>query len=388
MSLYAHKIKNSSIVKVCKGDTMTNAELAVIEKINNNFSGADIRCISIRNEDKAVCLFGEKNIKNTLARHESVYAIRRRIKAIIEAKTEYSDMCAQLRVYPDTRLFPQGEMRCGQIAICDINDMDEIFDSYKTCAMTRDGVLFIGANSIEEAYKQFEIANLIASICANARKLGRALSVLERRHIALYKLNVTLPLMEELDMSRQSGEDEARQGLANVISQLYSDHLFLDSNGAASVRISDNSFLITASDKERSQVAPEGLVMIHNGRREPGKHPSNSAALHKMIYDSNPHIKSIIISHPPFSMAYSACSCDIELDDAARVTVGNVRRYPFGATVMQPSLFTNGITKETNAYLIENDCLVCFGDSPESAAQITREVERCAEAKIIPTEDN
>ncbi len=379
---------NSLTRPICKGEVMTSAEIAVIEKIKSNFSGADIRCISIRNKDRAVCLFGEKNIKNILARHESVYAIRRSIKAIIEAKTEYSDMCAQLRVYPDTRLFPQGEMRCGQIAICDIHDMDEIFDSYKTCAMTRDGTLFIGANSIEEAYKQFEIANLIASICANARLLGKSLSVLERRHIALYKLNVTLPLMEELDMSKQCGEDEAREGLASVISKLYNEHLFLDSNGAASVRISENSFLITASDKERSQVTPDDLVMIHNGRREPGKHPSNSAALHKMIYDANPHINSIIISHPRYSMAFSACSCDIELDDKAIDIVKNIKRYPFGATVMQPTLFTNGITPDVNAYLIENDCLVCFGDSPDSAAQITREVERCAAEKITPIEED
>ena len=367
---------------------MTTAEITVIEKIKNNFFGSDIRCISTRHEGKAVCLFGEKNIANALARHDSVYSIRRKINAIIEVKTEYSDMCASLRVYPDTRLFPQGEMRCGQIAICDINDMDEIFDSYKTCAMTRDGVLFIGANSIEEAYKQFEIANLIASICVNAKKLGKALSVLDRRHIALYKLNVTLPLMEELDMSKQDGEGEARVRLCSVISNLYKDNLFLDSNGAASVRISDNSFLITASDKERSSVSADDLVTIHNGRREPGKHPSNSAALHKMIYDSNPHIGAIIISHPRFSMAYSACSCDIVLDEQAKAVVGKVRRYPFGATVMQPTLFTNGISSDVNAYLIENDCLVCFGKTPEEAAEITREVERCAANYISPTEDD
>ncbi len=370
-----------------QGDLMTGAEISVIEKIKNNFSGADIRCISARHEGRAVCLFGEKNTKNTLARHESVYSIRRKINAIIEAKTEYSDTCASLRIYPDTRLFPQGEMRCGQIAICDIDDMDEIFDSYKTCAMTRDGVLFIGAGTIEEAYKQFEIANLIASICANAKKLGKTLSVLERRHIALYKLNVTLPLMEELDMSKQAGENAARECLCSVISKLYGENLFLDSNGAASVRISDNSFLITASDKERSSVTSEDLVMIHNGRREPGKHPSNSAALHKMIYEANQSIGAIIISHPRYSMAYSACSCDIPLDDKAREIVGQVRRYPFGTTVMQPLLFANGISSDAKAYLIENDCLVCFGRTPDEAAAITREVERCAAKNILPAEE-
>ncbi len=361
---------------------MTISEIAVIDKIKNNFSGSDIRCISIRSENGAKCLCGEKNIKNTLSRHESVYSIRRKMNAIIEAKTEYSDMCAQLRIYPDTRLFPQGEMRCGQIAICDINDVDEIFDSYKTCAMTRDGVLFVGANSIEEAYKQFEIANLIASICCNAKKLGRALSVLDRRHIALYKLNVTLPLMEELDMEKQKGEDIAREKLCSVISSLYSDHLFLDSNGAASLRLSETSFLITASDKERSSVSVNDLVVIRKGRREPGKHPSNSAALHKLIYDNNPHIGAIVISHPRFSMAYSACSCDIILDEKAKEIVGGIRRYPFGATVMQPMLFASGIEKGINAYLVENDCLVCFGKTPEEAALITREVERCAAAYV------
>lgn len=361
---------------------MTSFESAVIKKINNNFCGADIRCISVRDGDDAVCLYGEKNVKNTLSRHKSVYSIRRKMNAIIEAKTEYSDLCAQMRVYPDTRLFPQGEMRCGQIAICDINDMDEIFDSFKTCAMTRDGVLFIGANTLDEAYKQFEIANLIASICCNAKKLGRALCVLERRHIALYKLNVTLPLMEELDMEKQPGEENARDQLRLVVSELYNDQLFLDSNGAASCRLSNNSFMITASDKARSEICSDDLVVIHNGRREPSKHPSNSAALHKMIYEKHPHINSIVISHPRCSMAYSTCSCDIPLDNKAKEIVKGIRRFPFGATVMQPQLFAAGIDENINAYLIENDCLICFGETPIEAAAITREVERCAAQNI------
>ena len=361
---------------------MTALENAVITKIKNNFPSADVKLISSRLDGRAVCLYGTGR-EDALARHESVYNIRRKMNAIIEAKTEYSAMCAQLRIYPDTRIFPQGEMRCGQIAICDIDDMNEIFDSYKTCAMTRDGVLFIGANTIEEAYKQFEIANLIASICCNAKKLGGELCVLERRHIALYKLNVTLPLMEELDKEELKGESEARITLCETISDLYKESLFLDSNGAASVRVSSDAFLITASDKERSSVNADDIVLIHNGRREPGKHPSNSAALHKLIYDQNPHINSIVISHPRCAMAYSACSCDIPLDDKALSTVKGIRRYPFGATVMQPQLFAGGIDKNVNAYLVENDCLVCFGTNTSEAVRNTREVERCAIQNLL-----
>ena len=361
---------------------MTASLNAVITKIQNNYPSADVKLISARIDGHAVSLFGSGR-EDALARHESVYNIRRKMNAIIEAKTEYSSLCAQLRIYPDTRLFPQGEMRCGQIAICDIDDMNEIFDSYKTCAMTRDGVLFIGANTIEEAYKQFEIANLIASICCNAKKLGGELCVLERRHIALYKLNVTLPLMEELDMEEIHGEREARASLCDAISDLYKENLFLDSNGAASVRVSSDAFLITASNKERSSVVTDDIVLIHKGRREPGKDPSNSAALHKLIYDLNPHINSIVISHPRCAMAYSACSCDVPLDEQAQQHVKSIRRYPFGATVMQPQLFAGGIDKNTNAYLIENDCLICFGSDTSEAVRNTREVERCANSNLL-----
>lgn len=361
---------------------MTAFENAVITKIQNNFPSADVKLISTRLDGRAVCLYGSGR-EDALARHESVYNIRRKMNAIIEAKTEYSSMCAKLRIYPDTRLFPQGEMRCGQIAICDIDDMNEIFDSYKTCAMTRDGVLFIGANSLDEAYKQFEIANLIASICCNAKNLGGELCVLERRHIALYKLNVTLPLMEELEKEELAGEREARETLCRAISDLYNENLFLDSNGAASVRVSSDAFLITASDKERSSVTADDIVLIHNGRREPGKHPSNSAALHKLIYDLNPHINSIVISHPRCAMAYSACSCDIPLDTEEQKLVKGIRRYPFGTTVMQPQLFAGGIDKNINAYLVENDCLLCFGADTNEAVKITREVERCAQENLL-----
>ena len=360
---------------------MTNNENAVLNKIKTNFSVSEIRSVSVRKNDSTVFLYGDGSEEN-ISRHESVYSLRRKKNAIIEAQTEYSRTCAMLRIYPDTRIFPQGEMRCGQIVICDIADIEDVFASDTTCAMTRDGVFFICANSLDEAYKQFEIANLIASICCNAKKLNRALSVLESRHIALYKLNVTLPLMEELDKEELQGEKEAREELCASISELYRENLFLDSNGAASVRISNTAFIITASDKERSSVSVDDIVLINNGRREPGKHPSNSAALHKLIYDNCPWVKSIVISHPRFSMAYSACSCDIELDEKTIDTVKNIRRYPFGTTVMQPQLFVNGIKEDIRAYLIENDCLVCLGQSTDEAALITREVERCAAYNI------
>jgi len=356
---------------------MTQTEIQVLNKIKSNFSVSEIRSVSVRKDDKTVFIYGDNSAEN-LQRHNSVYSLRRKKNAIIEAQTEYSMQCALLRVYPDTRLFPQGEMRCGKIVICDIADIEDVFDSDATCAMTRDGVFFICANSIEEAYKQFEIANLIASICANAKKLNKPLSVLDSRHIALYKLNVTLPLMEELDKEILPGETEAREKLTSAISCLYSENLFLDSNGAASRRISDRAFIITASDKERSSVTIDDIVLINNGRREPGKHPSNSAALHKLIYDLNPHINAIVISHPRCSMAYSACSCDIPLDEQAKSIVGEIRRYPFGSTVMQPDLFAGGINERVGAYLIENDCLICFGSDTEKAVSVTREVERCA----------
>lgn len=356
---------------------MTQTEIQVLFKIKSNFSVSEIRSVSVRKDDKTVFIYGDDNSEN-LQRHNSVYSLRRKKNAIIEAQTDYSKQCAALRIYPDTRLFPQGEMRCGKIVICDINDIEDVFDSDATCAMTREGVFFICANSLEEAYKQFEIANLIASICCNAKKLNKTLSVLDSRHIALYKLNVTLPLMEELDKEELPGEREAREKLSCAISSLYSENLFLDSNGAASRRISDKAFIITASDKERSSVTVDDIVLINNGRREPGKHPSNSAALHKLIYDQNPHINAIVISHPRYSMAYSACSCDIDLDQEAKAIVGDIRRYPFGATVMQPELFAAGISKNVGAYLIENDCLVCFGSDTEQAVAVTREVERCA----------
>ncbi len=358
---------------------MTINEISVLNKIRNNFSETEIRSVSVRDyNDHAEIIYGEKTEEN-IQRHNSVYSLRRKKNAIIEAQTEYSVKCAEYRIYPDTRLFPQGEMRCGKIVICDIADIEDVFDSDATCAMTRNGVFFICANSIEEAYKQFEIANLIASICCNAKKLNKELCVLDSRHIALYKLNVTMPLMEELDKEELEGEINVRKALAAAISELYRENLFLDSNGAASCKLSDNAFLITASDKERSSVTVEDIVLIHNGRREPGKHPSNSAALHKLIYDTNPNINAIVISHPHFSMAYSACYCDIPLDDAAIETVRSIKRYPFGTTVMQPQLFALGIDGCVGAFLIENDCLICYGRNMDEAVLVTREVERCAQ---------
>ena len=356
---------------------MTQSDINILDKLKKNVCVTSLKAVSVYRSDKTQFLVDDFN-ENDVVIHNSIYENRQEIGAIISVKTKFSEECATQRVYPDTHVFPQGEMRCIRIAICSENDVVSAFDSYTTCAMTLDGSFYICANTLEEAFKQFEIANLIASICINVKKLGKNLATLEEKHIALYKLNVTLPLMEVLEKNLIAGENEGREQLCSAISTLYNEGLFLDSNGAASAKLSDDAFLITDSNKSRSSVTVDDIVLINNGRREAGKYPSNSAALHKLIYENNDWVRSIIISHPRMSMAYSACATDIDLDDRAKAIVGKVLRYPFGTTVMQSKLFSESISEGIRAYLIENDCLICLGKTTEEAVKITQEVERCA----------
>src|SRR5690606_16954739 len=102
-----------------------------------------------------------------------------------------------------------------------------------------------------------------------------------------------------------SEERETRREMCKLIHRSYEQQLFTSTQGTFSQRLSDGSIITTPYNMDRKYLQPEDLVRIKDGKREAGKTPSRSIKLQQAIYAAQPHIRSIILAHPPNIMAFA-----------------------------------------------------------------------------------
>ena len=172
--------------------------------------------------------------------------------------------------------------------------------------------------------------------------------------------------------------------MCNLIHRAYDNQLFTSSQGTFSKRLSDGSFIITPYAKDRKYLEPEDLVRIEGGKKEHGKSPSRSVALHQAIYDKHPEINSVIIAHPPHIMTFAITDSpfDARLIPESYIALKNVRKYPFGSSFLQPAMLADEISIKNPVCIIENDCVICGGTSLLNAFDRLEVMEYSAKSVI------
>jgi L-fuculose-phosphate aldolase len=181
-----------------------------------------------------------------------------------------------------------------------------------------------------------------------------------------------------------SEEKAARRDMIKLIHRSYEQSLFTSTQGTYSVRLSDNSFLITPYGMDRKYLAAEDLVLVKDGAHEEGKTPSRSALLHDKIYNRNEEINSILIAHPPYTMAFAVTDepFDSRTIPESYIMLRNIEKIPFGASFMQPDMTADIISHKTPVILCENDCVIVTGQNLLNAFDRLEVAEYSAHAII------
>ena len=348
--------------------------------------------IMMRDTDGSI--YGKHELPADAEAHFEIYRRRGDIGGIIFADPPRIIGQALSGSLPDTMIFPQCEMRCGTVVGIPFDGrtddpsfvfrLGDTFDDGVSTVVCGTRGVFVAEKNLLDSFMALETIDLVASVSESAMILGTEPRIISAEHLAQYKLSVSLPLMEDLNREVLPNEKEMRSVMCEYINRAYEAELFLDGNGALSVRLGKDAFLITPSDKERDGIRPDDLVLIHRGKKEADSHPSNSAALHRRIYLENPYVKAVMIGHPKHTMAFGATSLlpEQRFHPEWSRAIGNLRLLPFGATVMQPGMFAEEITENDLAYIVENDCVICMGGSLEETFAWSEAVEKCAAAAI------
>lgn len=306
--------------------------------------------------------------------HLAIYRKRPDLKAVLHAHPPALVAFSIARKIPETAIIPDAELLCGRITYAGYavpgsstlgeNISAEFEKGINTVMLENHGVV-IGAKDLFSAFMNFETLDYCARVQINAATIKGNLKRITSEQLQLFK-DDTVPTMEEFTETVHSAEElEARRDMCELIHRAYGNQLFTSEQGTFSCKLSDGSFIITPFGKDRMYLEPEDLVRIKDGKCEKGKTPSRSVQLHEKLYENDSEIKTVIVAHPPYMMAYAVTDgmFDARLIPESYIALRHVKKFPFGSTFIDPEKLAKEISMHSPVAIIENDCLIAAGNS-------------------------
>lgn len=303
--------------------------------------------------------------------HKAIYEIRNDIKAVVHAHPPALVSFSIVRKVPDTRIIPQAQQVCGPIGYARYslpgsqqlgeNIALEFSNGVNSVIMENHGTVVGGVNLVE-AYERFEAMEFCARTLINAKSVGEP-RFLNEDQLAAFDAQIPHDVPELDEVVVASDEKAIRAEIVDIVRRACDQGLMMSTYGTASVRWRGNDFLITSTHVTRWNIGPEDIVQIRDGKREPGKIPSRSMWLHHEIYKRNPEVNAIILTQPPYLMAFGAThqEMDVKTIPESWIFLQDMPNLPFGSQFAGKPDIPELVSKKVSAVLINNDAVVVTG---------------------------
>lgn len=324
--------------------------------------------------------------------HQKIYQARPDLGAIVHAHpvalVAFS-ICGQA---PDTQLFTKAHSVCGDVgfapyALPGSNLLGEriatVFAAGHDCVMLENHGVVVAGLDFPDAFRRFETLEFVAKTVIKARALGPV------RYLSPEQLansEMPAPELEEFDPGPASSHERAlRRELCEFIRRGYHQRLLTSNAGSFSVRVDDDSFLISTSLVDRATISPDELALIQHGKRARGTRPSRACLLHRLIYQRHPEIHAIVNATPVNATAFSASAArlDTRTIPESYIFLRDVAVLPFEWVYEAPEKIADAMTPEFPIALIENDCALVLGTTILDAFDRLEVLESTAEAVIL-----
>lgn len=324
--------------------------------------------------------------------HLKVYESRADVKAVLHAHPPALVAFSIVRKIPNVKLLSNTYHACGEIAIAEygLPGSDELgakiakeFVAGADIAVLENHGVVVSGKTLFDAFKSFEALDFCARLEIDASIIGKTKSLTEEQ--LEFAGNKEHPQMEEFTpKSHSSIEKGIRRDLQEIVHRAYNQQLINSTQGSFSVRMDNNDFVITPYSKDRKYLEPEDMVVVKDGKKENGKTPSRSVKLHQAIYEKHPEITSVIIAHPPNTMAFAVT--DEKLDSRtipeSYILLRDVPKLPHASYFMQPEETAEVIGKNNPIVIVDNDCVISLGNSLLNAFDRLEVAEYSAKAIV------
>jgi L-fuculose-phosphate aldolase len=324
--------------------------------------------------------------------HQQIYAARPDLGAIVHAHPVALVAFSICGLAPDTKLFSKAHSVCGEVGFAPYalpgsellgERIARVFSEGYDCVMLENHGIVVGGVDFPDAFRRFETLEFVAKTVVKARALG------EVRYLTSHQLEISgqaTPELEEFDPGPASSEERAlRRELCDFIRRGYHQRLLTSNAGSFSVRVDDDSFLISTKLVDRATIQPEQLTLMQGGRCARGTQPSRAHRLHQLIYETHPEIRAIVNATPVNATAFSASDSrlDTRTIPESYIFLRDVAVFPFSWVYEAPDKIAASINPEFPIALIENDCALVLGKTILDAFDRLEVLESTAEAVIL-----
>lgn len=328
---------------------------------------ADIVCVK-----KDGTIIGRHKPSSELPFHKAIYEARPDIRSVIHAHPPALVSFSIVRQIPNANIISQAKHVCGSIGYAAYKlpgsaalgevIAQEFASGHHGVIMENHGTV-VGGTDLSDAFQRFETLEFCARTILFGNMVGNP-TYLTDASIAAFDDQLP-PLLPEMELvEHPSDEREKRSEITQIVHRACSQGLMLSSYGTVSVRWKENDFLITPTNVARWDMKLDDIVQIRGGKREPGKLPSRTTYLHQEIYEKHPEINSIIITQPPYLMAFATTSAvyDVRTIPESWIFLQDVHTVPFGAQFEGETAISDMVSKNNPAVLIKNDCVLVAGN--------------------------
>ena len=305
--------------------------------------------------------------------HKAIYDMRPDMTAVIHAHPPGLVSFSIVHEVPNTNIIPQARNICGKIGFApyDVPGSlalgDKIAEEfrkhpdYKAVIMENHGVVLCGCD-LMDAYERFETLEFCARTIINSKTLGSP-TYLSDEQISAYEKSIPCNFPYFMDVNYPSDERAIRSEIVEIVRRSCNQRLMISSYGTVSVRWRGNDFLITPPGIARWDIEPEQIVQVKDGMVEAGKVPSRSVAMHQKIYQTHPHINSIIITQSPHLMAFatSGIKFDVRTIPESWIFLQDVPTVDYGIRYSEQNPIPKMVGKYP-AVLMANDGIIVTGD--------------------------
>lgn len=324
---------------------------------------SDIICVK-----KDGTILGPHKPSSEFPFHRAVYNMRPDIKAIIHAHPPALVSFSIVRQAPDTSIISQARHICGPIGYAKyelpgsdalgILVGEEFAKGFKAIIMENHGTV-LGGSDMADAFSRFDTLEFCARTLLFGKTIGTPNYLTEVQIWEFEQLsNFSLPEMNTVEYP--SDERLKRSEICQIVHRACEQSLMISTYGTVSTRWRDNDFLITPFNIPRWDLQISDIVQIKDGKKEPGKMPSRSTAIHQEIYRRHPEVNSIISAQPTYLMAFGVTNTpfDVRTIPESWILLQDVPTIPFTKRNDVPALLSG----KNPAIIIQNDSVMIVGD--------------------------
>lgn len=318
-------------------------------------------------------VIGPHKPSSELPFHISVYKMRSDLHAVLHAHPPALVAFSIVRQCPSLDLIPTVRRICPDVRIATYAvpgsealgaNVGAVFADGCDIAILENHGVCVGAPDMFTAFQRFETLNYTASLEVLGRKVGN-IHELPADAYRMSETNFHTKMDDFIPNSRSSEELAARRDMITLIHRSYQMGLFTATHGTYSVRLADDSFVITPFNYDRAYLEEDDLVRVKAGMKELGKTPSRAVHLHEKIYETHPDIQAILLAHPVHAMAFAVTDAafDARTIPESYILLRDVKKIPYEEIYTNPDQMAKEFAPSCPAVMVENDCVIVTGGS-------------------------